>query len=548
MSNSLVNCTITKQIFDGENEQLTLTVTANDGYTFLGLTDNLPRVTSAMYDTIYLEISADGKSASCVDKWMGDGYSVKAAAIQEHVQQFVHDTSGVQGNQYLVAYDDSNTILPNAFTTPFDKDTTIGSLIGSWYIGISKDYSTYKILGMQTCTATFTDSTGVVRTINLLYDYDSKCYFTDMSSEELEYKVASNIVWVIPTKYIEPVTPTYKITQSLTDCTSDCSLTEIQGNTALTVTVVPNDGFEFTTVPTCEMGNQVVVASQLENSYKFVIEAVNADITIVAKATSTTPTEVNNADFGFINIYNPTEYELQEASKKWFYDMTAGSYIDLSKYISALFITYGKPLVLTEKQSIKFSSYDTKVLTHIVREPQIEVDCGTITVEELHHNALDYSPNSSVRIFLPFIGYENIDIDLIMDSELSLKYVIDALSGRCIANLKCNKNGNVIDIYSFVGDCSLQIPYFMNNAETNSNTIVTRAHNLDSRTPFLLIERATAYMPNSSRLDGVSSNELAILGDLTGYTKCKEVNVYGVDCTSSEKNEIETLLKKGVIL
>lgn len=345
-----------------------------------------------------------------------------------------------------------------------------------------------------------------------------------------------------------PVIVKHTITQTLINCQSDCSLSEIIDNTPLTINVTPTIGYVFQTIPTCVMGSLSIVASQLENGYSFVIESVSSDITLFAEAVSDVPAEVNNADYGFINIYNPTKNELKEASSKWFYSMSAGAYIDLSKYISALFITYGKPLVLTDKETIKFGSYDTGVNSNVVREQKIEVDCGNISVNELHHNALDYSPNSSVRIFLPFIGYENIDIDLIMDSELSLKYIIDCLSGKCIAKLQSHKNNSTFDIYTFVGDCSLQVPYYMNNSETNSNTIVTRAYNLDDRTPFLLIERASAYMPSSSQLDGVQSNELAILGDLSGYTKCKEVNVYGIDCTHREKSEIESLLKKGVIL
>ena len=553
MANTLTNCTITSEIFDEKAEELTLVVTANNGYTFLGQSISYRKVYNEdnIYNKIELVVSADGKSVSCNKGYMFSPYIIKCVAVEEPTPKYTHDLTNVLGSEYVEASYNDRTVIENAFTTQFDSGTSLGSMISEWWIGmIDPNTSDYKLRMNEPCSISFTDSTGVTRVIDLKpYSFDlPKRFYVELTTTESNYKVASNIVWTIPTYYVEPVTPTYTITQSLTDCTSDCSLTEITENTALTINVIPNDGFEFVDAPTCEMGNVSIVASQLESGYQFVIDAVTSNIVLVAKATSTTPTEVNNADYGFINIYNPTSYELQEASSKWFYDMSAGSYIDLSKYISALFITYGKPLVLTEKDTIKFSSYDTKVLTHVVREPKIEIDCGTITVEELHHNALDYSPNSSVRIFLPFIGYENIDIDLIMGSELSLKYVVDVLSGKCIAKLQCNKSEQVFDIYTFVGDCSLQIPYFMNDSETSNNSIVTRAYNLDDRTPFLLIERATAYMPTSSRLDGVSSNELAILGDLTGYTKCKEVQIYGIECTSSEKNEIETLLKKGVIL
>lgn len=550
MIDTLTNCVVTKNVYS--DEEITAIVTANDGYTFTGTT---PSIKCFMCDDILLTVSADGKTASCTSEYTDEGYKFKCEAVPikpEPVLQFTHDLTNIEGYDCIDVEDDNGDIIANALSTPFDAGTTIGSIVDTWWIGEKDNNQTNWHVNKRESnnTLTFTDSSGVKRTITLENGSlsDSRRYVTVMTSTEKAYKVNSNIVWNILTYYSEPPIETHTIKQTLTNVTSDCELTSINDGTALTITVTPTSGHHFVTVPTCEMGSVSIESSQLENGYSFAISSVTDNIILVAEAVSDIPTEVNNADYGFINIYNPTKNELKEASNKWFYNMSSGSYVDLSKYISALFITYAKPLVLTEKQSIKFASYDTTVLSHVVREPKITLDCGTITVKELHHNALDYSPNSSVRIFLPFIGYENISIDLIMESELSLTYEIDVLSGRCLANLQVNKDNNVYDIYTFVGDCSLQIPYFMNNGENTSNTIVNKAHNLDNRTPFLLIERATAYMPNSSQLDGVSSNELAILGDLTGYTKCKEVLVSGIDCSSAEKNEIESLLKKGVIL
>lgn len=554
MTDTLTNCVITKNVYNSDEEEVTAIVTANDGYTFTGTT---PSIKCVMFDKIYLTVSADGKTASCTSEYTGEDYYFSCEAVAsepEPVLQFTHDITSIEGYDCIDVEDENGDIIDNALSTSFDAGTTIGSIVDTWWIGEKDSNQTNWHVNKRESnnTLTFTDSSGVKRTITLENGSlsDSRRYVTVMSSTQKDYKVNSNIVWNISTHYYEPPIETHTIQQTLTNATSDCELTSINDGTALTITVKPTSEYHFDRVPTCEMGSVSIKSSQLENGYSFAISSVTDNIIVVAEAVSDNPTEVNNADYGFINIYNPTKNELKEASNKWFYDMSSGSYIDLSKYISALFITYAKPLVLAEKQSIKFSSYDTTVLSHVVREPKITLECGTITVEELHHNALDYSPNSSARIFLPFIGYENISIDLIMESELSLTYEIDVLSGRCLAKLQVNKdnNVNVYDIYTFVGDCSLQIPYFMNNGESSSNTIVNKAHNLDNRTPFLLIERATAYMPNSSQLDGVSSNELAILGDLTGYTKCKEVLVSGIDCSSAEKNEIESLLKKGVIL
>ena len=69
-------------------------------------------------------------------------------------------------------------------------------------------------------------------------------------------------------------------------------------------------------------------------------------------------------------------------------------------------------------------------------------------------SALDYSPFSKLGIFLPFIGFQDLDIDECRDATIGLKYRIDILSGTCVALISINGN----TIYQFTGNCLSQIP------------------------------------------------------------------------------------------
>ena len=67
---------------------------------------------------------------------------------------------------------------------------------------------------------------------------------------------------------------------------------------------------------------------------------------------------------------------------------------------------------------------------------------------------LDYSPFSKLGIYLPFIGFEELDIDECRDKTISLLYRIDILSGTCVAMVKLNGS----PLYQFTGNCLAQIP------------------------------------------------------------------------------------------
>ena len=92
---------------------------------------------------------------------------------------------------------------------------------------------------------------------------------------------------------------------------------------------------------------------------------------------------------------------------------------------------------------------------------------GTINLDEdgrifTYDNALDYSPFSKLGIYLPFIGYQDLDIDECRGSTINLKYRVDILSGACVALIKVNGN----TIYQFTGNCLTQIPITNENIQS----------------------------------------------------------------------------------
>lgn len=72
---------------------------------------------------------------------------------------------------------------------------------------------------------------------------------------------------------------------------------------------------------------------------------------------------------------------------------------------------------------------------------------------------------------------------------------------------------------------------------------------MGSKIPYLIISRPqTAMAQNFETLSGYPSNTYTKLSACTGFTQVKFVHVENLNATDAEKQEIEQLLKEGVIL
>lgn len=395
---------------------------------------------------------------------------------------------------------------------------------------------------------TFTDGSGTLQT--LVFDtnlMNQGSYYHSFTSEEESLKVCSDVVFYVP--LVGTVT-NYFITQNLINCTSDYALDIVEKDSSIIIIITPKSESHFDNTPTATMGGDNIKSSQLETGYSFTFENISGDIVIDATSVADLPIEQNNADYGFINIYNPSLGELQSIASKFFINFSTGTSVTLTEYIVNMYQIFAKPLTLTDRQSVKFGKYDTGVGAKVVREPKVEVDCGSITLDEKYKSALDYDQYVNARIWLPFCGFFDISSDLFMNSKLYLKYTIDVITGKCVASLSTDKldDANTV-VYNFCGSAMMKIPYYVNNNEQRTNGAINNdTYNMSERTPYVIVTRQISVTPNSSQLDGEPTNDYVKLGDLTGFTKCKEVVASGMVATQSEKSEIESLLKKGVIL
>ena len=284
------------------------------------------------------------------------------------------------------------------------------------------------------------------------------------------------------------------------------------------------------------------------------------------------------------SIYNPTlEQVNQFGSWLWssdFVEQLKKLFSDPMQAIIGLHKVYS-PVQTSGQGTIKCGYLDSGVPSRLVSEQYVTVDCGSVDLQEYFGNVFDYPPYTEVSIYLPFIGIRQLDPSDVMRSTISVKYHVDVLTGACLAEVNVKRDASGGTLYTFSGDAAVRYPVSSGSymgivsgligvatSIVSGNLLpalggATRLHtNVDrsgsftgnsgamaSKVPYLIISRPqTAMADKFETLSGYPSNTFTPLSACKGFTQVKFVHVENLNATDAEKQEIEQLLKEGVIL
>lgn len=297
---------------------------------------------------------------------------------------------------------------------------------------------------------------------------------------------------------------------------------------------------------------------------------------------------------GFITLFNPTLAQMNSLSSyMWsgLFDLNGWRKIfaDPMDAILGLSIV---PVAVPNggAKEVKVGNISTGVSMTIAASQYVTVDCGTLNVQEYWGAYLDYDPYTKAEIYLPYIGTHPVAVDDIMGKPVHVVYHVDILSGACCAYVQCG--GSVL--YTFAGQCSSSIPItgdnwtrvvngalsiagaiggmvasggmtapmalsaagsVASNAVNSSKPAVEKSGSMGGtggmlgvQTPYLILTRPRQAIPEKlNEFTGYPSYITTVLADCEGYTEVESVHLDNVPATSSELDEIETLLKGGVI-
>ena len=207
---------------------------------------------------------------------------------------------------------------------------------------------------------------------------------------------------------------------------------------------------------------------------------------------------------------------------------------------------------------------------------------GSIAIHEHYHNFLDYAPYTNVILYLPYIGFKELDTTLVMNKTLQVIYTVDAITGGCLAQVYVNS----VRLYEFTGNVGIDIPITASNrAQVESGyiqagvgaTASALGGNVGSAVTSLLNSATSQYhyssTGNPSPMCVASTNRTCYvildrpnyqnlkafnhtrgrkcylsktISTLHGFTICdSNIDLSGINATKSEIEELKEILSSG---
>lgn len=231
----------------------------------------------------------------------------------------------------------------------------------------------------------------------------------------------------------------------------------------------------------------------------------------------------------------------------------------------------------------------------IIANSFIEVDCGTITLDEYYGTFADYEPFVATTLYLPKVGFVQIPADVVMNNSIKVVYHIELSSGEglCyvyITNTRdgfsyvwntytCHITSNIVlsaqdhtqqltALGSAIVNTSVAAAGAIANpfnavantlsscidVATTKNPTMTKGNvgNMSAilcyKKPYIMINRTNLTKPSSfQENNGYMINYTAKIDGHTGFLKTRDFHAE-FDAPYSHKAEIERLLDVGVFI
>ena len=349
-----------------------------------------------------------------------------------------------------------------------------------------------------------------------------------------------------------PTVETYTIKISLTNATANIdSVTEYVKGEPLEIVVTAREGYYFSVAPVFKYSvNGELVSDSLtgDGTEKPTVftKSYTGEETANFSNTATVgglygeaiiiPTVDIQSMYGIIKAYAPTAEQLQAIGEVRYVSLPTGEVLDLGQYITSLRKLFIDLPVTTQKEAVKLGGKATGVECLTLATDKITINCGSVAIAETYNNVVDYT-NTTIDLYLPFIGFRPIATSKIMGRTLNIKYVVNVLTGDGV----CCVYADEMLIETFNCNLSFEVPYKLNN-EFYSSTLNIDSSYLYGFTPFVLI-RTTQSITKPKCND----SKEGLLNTFNGFVVCTRVD-NTLSISDKEKDEIDRLLTSGVYI
>lgn len=206
------------------------------------------------------------------------------------------------------------------------------------------------------------------------------------------------------------------------------------------------------------------------------------------------PDESNNADLtdpnasgidasnsGFITLYNPSKSAIQQFNNFLFSGSITDAIANSLKKLIADPIDYLVFIAMVRfkpntpdptMQEIKFCGISSGVSSRVITPQATWIKYQSRHIDRAFLGFEDYNPFSKCSIRLPYIGWRELNIDEVMDSDVKVAYNVDCMTGTCVAQVhiyrekrsylagQSSKGDTKINdnMYEFTGNCFEMLP------------------------------------------------------------------------------------------
>ena len=323
----------------------------------------------------------------------------------------------------------------------------------------------------------------------------------------------------------------------------------VSGNINLVVTL--NDGYKWDdAAQKITIDGNEITGSVSEKTCTFALTTTNVGtggaITWGLHFSVVQPPSEERVDF--FTIYEPTNANMKKINDAIFINAADGTTINVQQYFSSYKKFYCKIPVAGYKP-LKGGRYDFGEQAPYVKEHTIIVDCGSVEIPEQNQSLLDYSPFSRLTIYLPFIGFQELDDKVVVGHTLKVQYVVDVLSGRCLAQLFVDSTDLKSCFAEYGGTIAADEIFGTDNGYNyyGAYELMTTMQ-LGELSCYVLIHTKIPLEGDIVNYKGLPTNEIVKVGDVTGFIKYSSIHVDGMTATDSEKSEIESLLMSGIFV
>ena len=202
-----------------------------------------------------------------------------------------------------------------------------------------------------------------------------------------------------------------------------------------------------------------------------------------------------------------------------------------------------------------------------------------------NENFLNSKPFTKLSLFLPYIGFKELDPDIFLDKSLKVEYISDIITGSCVAVIYADS----VPICQYSGLIGLDVPISATNraqveagiisgvgqtimglssgslgaGAMGAMSIMGNSYHTETRgtaSPscdsfithdvFYILENAEVQYPSRyNHIHGRPLNLSKTLRNVSGFTICENVDVSGIQgATKQELDYIKDMLEKGVYL